>query len=171
MNKYATLCVSLLCLLLMPLGALAQNQCMNQDTTSSNICINSVRAEYQQGKGVNETKIKLEGHFVAINTGQPTPDFWQVRFSQTTGKGMTFIHQDKIGGKSTEQTWETTQAYLPGAEGPPYSIAVQYCNNFPLGPAMCSKWATVTYTPRPPDSTPRSVGGTGQSTQPTSQNK
>jgi hypothetical protein len=103
--------------------------------------------------GTPDARVTLWAHF--INTAETSggePDFYQVRFSETTNSdGLINISQDSVVGKSWNGDWKVTHPYLPGVEGPPYLIQVQWCYNGSLGHgAVCGPWANVNYTPPPP---------------------
>jgi hypothetical protein len=153
------------------IGAIGQNSCVNTDSASSAICINMVRAGFGLGGGPQETKITIEAHFIDTYSGGSEPDFFQVRFSESTNSaGLVFIRQDKTG-KGWDGDWKITQPYLPGVEGPPYLIQVQSCNKSPLAHAACSLWGNVNYTPPPPQYIAPPTGKAQPGSNPDSSNK
>jgi hypothetical protein len=166
MSGSHSLWLAAVCIAMAPMSAVAQSPCVNPDSAQSLICINSVQASFALGGNGEETKITLFVHFFYTSPGATVPDFFQVRFSQTSSgggtwggtadyKGFTLVGQDKIEkGKGTngiEANWKSTQPYAPGVEGPPYLIQVQECKNGgPFSHSNCNSWANVTYTPPPP---------------------
>jgi hypothetical protein len=151
MNKSKMFWLGAVCAAMISMHALGQNSCVNPDSASAQICINMVRAGFGLGGGVQETRIDLEVHFFNSYPGSKPPDFYQVRFSETNNAaGLAYVRQDKTG-KGFDGDWKTTQPYIPGVEGPPYLIQVQWCfNGVVFSSSTCGPWANVTYTPPPP---------------------
>jgi len=161
MYKIRTFWVGVVCAAMASLGALGQSTpsrpappsvCVNTDSANSDICLTMVTASFD-APGTPYAKVTLWVHFInTAETSGTEPDFYQVRFSETTNDGgLTYISQDSVVGKSWSGDWKVTHPYLPGVEGPPYLIQVQMCNNGGInGGALCYRWANVTYTPPTP---------------------
>lgn len=135
-----------------PLSAVAQSTCLNSDVGPSNgVCINDVQVTYPSVPPGNPPNITMNVHFIDVNqVGVPPPDFFNVRFSETTawiGGQMNFVRQDKVTGKAWAHGWLITRPMIVNNIGPPYLIEVQWCYSTPLAPAECRPFTHFIYTP------------------------